>query len=181
MKLIRYIFLIFFFIPLSVRAEDQSLFDYFKTNAQRVICSKQWELYIPVRTWHNRATYDRSKIDSYQENPWGAGIGKYYIDDKGNQHSLYAMVFRDSHNDWEPITGYAWQKNFYPTSSRDFRLGLGYTIFVTARSDYSYIPIPAALPLAAIEYKNFALQGTYIPGFSENSGNVALFWVKWKF
>lgn len=169
-------------LSFSVMAEENfSLIDYFKTNGQKVICSKNWELYVPVRTWHNRAAYDREHIDGYQERPWGAGLGKYYIDNKGNQHSLYFMAFKDSHNDWEPTAGYAWQKNFYPLPTRDFRLGLGYTIFLTMRSDYNYIPIPAPLPLAAIEYKNFAIQGTYLPGFSDNSGNIAFIWCKWKF
>lgn len=161
--------------------QNENTWDWFSRHIKHTACSDKYELYVPVHTWHNRLTYDRRKIKEYNENPWGAGIGKYYIDEKGNQHSLYVMVFKDSHNDFEPITGYAWQKNWYLDTAHDWRFGLGYTLLITARSDMEYIPIPGALPLIALEYKRLAVQGTYVPGFTKNSGNVAFMWAKVKF
>ena len=161
--------------------EWQGLWNGFKSDISATFYSDKYELYVPIQTWHNRLTYDRDNIKRYNERPWGGGIGKYYIDEKGNQHSLYAMAFKDSHNDFEPIAGYAWQKNWHLDEAGNWRVGAGFTIFVTARSDFDYMPFPGVLPLLALEYKHFALQGAYVPGFSRNSGNVALFWVKWKF
>jgi hypothetical protein len=42
------------------------------------------------------------------------------------------MMFKDSHNEWQPIIGYGWEKGWYLDSSRDFRLGLGVTAGITA-------------------------------------------------
>jgi hypothetical protein len=30
--------------------------------------------------------------------------------DSGNWSALYAMAFKDSHNKWQPIVGYGWEK-----------------------------------------------------------------------
>lgn len=172
--------MLYFSIP-AWAFEWRSVWNGFKSDVSDTFCSDKYELYVPLRTWHNRLTYDRDNIKGYNERPWGGGLGQYYIDEKGNQHSLYAMAFKDSHNDWEPIAGYAWQKNWRLDKTGDWRIGAGFTVFVTARSDFDYIPFPAALPLLALEYKRLAIQGTYVPGFSRNSGNVALVWAKWKF
>ncbi|MGN1063741.1 MAG: lipid IV(A) palmitoyltransferase PagP [Alphaproteobacteria bacterium] len=165
----------------SAAAETAGWTDTLLMHMKKTVCSDKYEFYLPLHTWHNRLTYDRRKIKEYNENPWGGGLGKYYIDSAGNQHSLYVMAFKDSHNDFEPVTGYAWQKNWYLDEAQDWRFGLGYTLLITVRSDYDYIPIPGALPLMALEYKQVAVQGTYVPGFTKNSGNVALVWAKLKF
>lgn len=179
--IVGFLFEVLFFAMPASALEMQGLWDDFKSDIFSTYASDKYELYIPLRTWHNRLTYDRDNIKGYNERPWGGGLGKYYIDEKGNQHSLYAMVFKDSHNDFEPIAGYAWQKNWRLDGDSDWRIGCGFTVFVTARSDFDYIPFPGVLPLMALEYKRLAVQGTYVPGFSRNSGNVALVWAKWKF
>lgn len=43
--------------------------------------SKNYELYIPVNTWHNRHFYSYEKIDGYNGRPWGLGLGKYRFDE----------------------------------------------------------------------------------------------------
>lgn len=177
-----FVFCVVCFLTISAEAMSwKNIWDNFKTDVSHTFCSDKYEVYMPMRTWHNRWMYDDYKIKEYNERPWGGGFGQYYIDEKGNQHSLYTMIFKDSHNDFEPIAGYAWQKNWRLDTAGDWRIGAGFTIFVTARSDFNYIPFPAALPLLALEYKRFAVQGTYIPGVSKNSGNVAFVWAKWKF
>lgn len=138
------------------------------------------ELYVPAVTWHNRATYDRDKIDGYNERPWGLGFGKGYIHDDGNWSGFYAMAFRDSHHDWQPIAGYGYTWNFRPLDNA-WTVGVGYTVFVTARKDImNYVPFPAALPLVSTGYRNFTIQGTYIPG-GRNNGNVLFIWGKYTF
>lgn len=111
-------------LPLYVHAEPLWLSNW-KNDLNRVYYSEKWEIYIPVHTWHNRAMYDKNKTDDYWEKPYGGGLGKYIIDEKGNQHSLYAMAFLDSHANWQPIAGYAWEKKWYLDQARDIRLGQG--------------------------------------------------------
>lgn len=138
------------------------------------------DLYLPVITWHNRLTYDKEKTDKYNERPWGGGYGISRYDEKGNWNGIYFMAFKDSHNKWEPIGGYGWEKIWTPAQDKNFRLGLGYTAAVTARDDYSYIPIPIVLPLASIGYDRLTFQATYIPG-TYNNGNVFFAWLRFQF
>lgn len=139
--------------------------------------SDQYELYVPLHTWHNRAFYTPAKIASYNEDPWGVGIGKYRYDADGDWHALYAMAFLESHNDVEPIAGYAFQKIWRPGAG--LRLGAGFTAGLTLRQDYHYLPLPILLPLASIEYGRFSLQTTYVPGGNGN-GNVLFTWLRWQ-
>lgn len=141
---------------------------------------EHYDLYLPAITWHARFAYDRQKIDKYNERPWGAGGGISRWDDKGNWHGLYLMAFKDSFNKWEPIGGYGWEKNWYPLADNHFRLGLGYTVGVTARHNWRYIPVPLALPLASVGYGPVTFQMTYIPG-TYNNGNVCFAWARIQF
>jgi palmitoyl transferase len=139
--------------------------------------SDRYELYVPLNVWHRPSAYTPQKIDSFNEHPWGLGIGKYRYDAGHDWHALYAMAFLDSHNDIEPIVGYAFQKIGRPAGA--LRLGAGFTLGVTARADYRYIPFPVLLPLASLEYGRLAIQATYIPGGNGN-GNVLFTWLRWQ-
>ncbi|MEB5921373.1 lipid IV(A) palmitoyltransferase PagP [Franconibacter daqui] len=136
--------------------------------------------YLPVITWHARFAYDKEKTDRYNERPWGAGFGQSRWDEKGNWHGLYAMAFKDSFNHWEPIAGYGWEATWHPLADDNFRLGLGYTVGVTMRENWNYIPIPLALPLASVGYGPATFQMTYIPG-TYNNGNVYFAWLRLTF
>lgn len=139
--------------------------------------STNYELYIPVNAWHNRSYYSAEKIDEFNEHPWGLGVGKYRFDDDGDWNALYAMAFLDSHNDVEPFVGYGFQKMWRPTDN--FRLGAGYTIGLTVRQDLHYLPIPVILPLFSVEYKEIAVQSTYVPG-GDGNGNILFTWLRWQ-
>ncbi|KAF1370933.1 hypothetical protein FHR25_000060 [Yokenella regensburgei] len=84
--------------------------------------------------------------------PGGAGFGASRWDEKGNWHGLYLMAFKDSFNKWEPIGGYGWESTWRPLTDQNFHVGLGYTVGVTARDNWNYIPIPVVLPLASVGY-----------------------------
>lgn len=136
------------------------------------------DIYLPLYTWHNRYVYTSEKIATFNENPWGLGYGKSYIDEKQNWHGFYAMAFSDSHSKFEPIVGYGHTKNWY---KNDFFVGAGYTLFITSRSDINhYMPIPGALPLLSVGYKKFSITGTYLPG-GKGNGNIAFFWSRFSF
>lgn len=128
------------------------------------------EVYLPVHTYHMRWAYSAEKVRTLNENPWGFGVGKTLVDERGNEHRLYAMAFKDSHFQVEPIAGYArlWQV----ASKGPFRLKAGLTVFVTSRGDtMHYMPFPAALPLVSMDVGRLSLMSTYIPG-GRHSGNV---------
>ena len=148
-----------------------------KTELSDTWQSPNSELYIPIITWHNRHYYSAEKIDGFNEQPWGLGLGKYRYDDDGDWHGIYAMAFLDSHNDLEPIAGYGFQKVW--RASDNIRLGLGYTAGVTIRASTDYIPIPVLAPLFSIKYKQVALQSTYIVG-GNGYGNVLFSWLRWE-
>jgi palmitoyl transferase len=75
------------------------------------------------------------------------------------------------------VAGYAFQKMWYP--SNNIRLGAGYTLGLTVREDFNYIPLPVIAPLASIEYKQIALQSTYIFG-GKGNGNILFTWIRWQ-
>lgn len=137
--------------------------------------STNYEIYIPINTWHNRSNYTDEQISKYNEQPWGIGIGKYRYDQDGDWHGLYAMVFLDSKSKWEPIVGYGFQKVWQPSEA--VKLGLGYTVGMTLRNDLNYVPLPVIVPLVSIKYQAIAIQSTYVPGAS---GHVLFTWIRWE-
>ena len=136
------------------------------------------EFYLPLHTHHLRSKYSEEQIDSYQETPYGLGIGKGFYNEKGNWEGVYAMAFQDSH--YKPMysVGYGWKATWRP--SEDTRVGLGYTLGLMARTDIMhYVPFPVLLPMASVAYKNFNLEGTFVPG-GEGNGNIFFIWAKWE-
>lgn len=67
-----------------------------------------------------------------------------------------------------------------PLADQHFHWGAGYTVGVTARHNWDYIPVPAVLPLASIGYGALDFQMTYIPG-THNNGNVYFAWLRYHF
>lgn len=137
------------------------------------------ELYFSGYAWHNRYTYNREKVKSYNELAWGSGLGKGFYDEDGDWHGLYAIAFLDSHKNIEPAAGYAFLK--IAQLSENTRIGAGYTILVTARSDiWNNIPFPGILPWVSLTYRKATLSATYIPG-AAGAGNVLFILGKWTF
>jgi len=135
------------------------------------------EIYGSGYAWHNRYLYSREKINSYNETAWGGGFGKGFYDEKGNWHALSAIAFLDSHNNIEPAVGYAYLKT--AQLGANSRLGLGYSVLLTARPDINHnIPFPGLLPWATYTYKQASLLATYIPG-AQHAGNVLFIMGKW--
>ena len=170
-------------MPVAGKAEDVSasksektFYDSLKKDINQIMLSKNWDVYVPVNTWHNRALYDKKKTDSYNEKPWGLGIGKHIHEDNVLK-GVYFMVFSDSHSKAEPIIGYMHQWNYYFDKNKDFSIGAGYTLGVTFRHDYNYLPIPVPLPIFGLQYKKLTLQTTYIPG-PYNMFNVLFTWIR---
>lgn len=160
----------------------RDVLDGLKKRVRQTWASKEYDLYAPLYTWHNRLMYDKSKTKKYNETPWGLGFGKSLIDEDGDFHALFLMGFADSHNQFEPYGGYAFIKNHYFGQSKSWSVGTGFVLGLTARHEYDYVPLPLPLPLplVGVQYKKIALQAAYIPGW-RNNGNVLFTWLKHRF
>ena len=166
--------------PLITNADESVLskaLSVVRTELSQTWQSPDVELYVPINTWHNRHYYESEDVDDFNERPWGLGAGKYRYDEDGDWHGIYAMAFLDSHREIEPIVGYGFQKVW--RASENVRLGLGYTLGVTIRQDFDYVPMPLLLPLFSVKYKQVALQSTYVPG-GQGHGNVLFSWLRWE-
>ncbi|MDR2902139.1 MAG: lipid IV(A) palmitoyltransferase PagP [Lactobacillales bacterium] len=155
------------------------IYDRTLTRIQKIWDTGAYELVVPVNTWHNRQMYDKRKTDSYNERPWGIGMGKY-IEEDDYRYALVAMGFSDSHKNFEPLAGFTFQKLWGLNDENTLRVTLGMFLGITCRQDYSYAPLPAPLPILGVEYKRFSIESTYIPG-TKNNGNVLFTWVRLRF
>jgi palmitoyl transferase len=141
--------------------------------------AKTWEqgtndYYLPFHTYHLRYAYTQEKISSYRENTWGLGYGKNYYSNDGTWDGLYGMVFMDSHSRPEVLAGYGHQWMWGPRTG--WHAGLGYTVFLTARSDiWHYLPVPGVLPIASINYAKLSVNAAFVPG-TKGNGNVLFLW-----
>ena len=106
-------------------------------------------------------------------------MGKSYRDEESNWRGYYAMLFADSFNKIEPIAGYFYAKNLLGAADT-FSFGLGYTLFLTAREDTSYLPLPGIAPLLTTGYKNLTLNAAYMPG-KVGAGNICFVWLVYGF
>lgn len=148
-------------------------------NSKQALFEGDYDLYVPIITWHNRLFYDDEHIERYNEEPWGIGLGRSFWN--GNEwHGVYAMAFKDSNSHPETMIGYAYQYNWNIDNEGDFKVGVGYTLGVTQREEYYYIPVPLPLPIAGMSYKNLSLQAAYVPGV-KNDGNVLFAWLRYTF
>lgn len=159
----------------------RGLWDGFRRVVNDIAESPRYDVYFPFLAWHNRAMWDKKRIAEDNEFAYGFGFGKSVRDERGNSYSLAAMGFSDSNKDFQPFVGYVYKKSWKPFAKLDFRVGLGFTVGLTARKRYDgkkhnyRYPIPLALPVAGVEYKNLAVEAVYIPG-RRNSENVLFVW-----
>ncbi|MCX7892909.1 MAG: lipid IV(A) palmitoyltransferase PagP [Burkholderiales bacterium] len=141
----------------------------------------RWTAMLPINTYHLRFAYTDEKIDTYTEWPLGFGIARSRFDEYGNRREVFAFVFQDSHGKPQYQVGYLWLKQWRPLAdAQDFRLGLGYTLFLMAREDSNYIPFPGILPVASVGYKRLTIETTYVPG-GIGYGNVIFTWAQFTF
>jgi palmitoyl transferase len=178
--------LIFFFLfavlpPGAAKGEDgASLLGILGQRITRAWESDKYDLYLPVNTWHNRFMYDQDyrKEREYNEQPWGLGIGRYFLDEDLDSHGLYVMGFADSNYQFQYIGGYVFVKNWSFDEKKEWSAGPGYTLSLTGRHEYYYVPLPLPLPVVSVRYKKLAVQAAYVPG-SRNDANVLFTWLRW--
>ena len=139
-----------------------------------------WEVFAPLHAWHNREAYPKYKIEGYNEDPWGFGIGRYRMDYKNNRDGILAIGFSDSNWHFEPLLLYSWEK-IWRDRLDFFRFSAGYVAGFTTRKEWHWCPIPMALPIVSVEAGPFSYSNTYIPGLGKENGNVWFSWASVRF
>jgi lipid IVA palmitoyltransferase len=135
-----------------------------------------WDAYLTGYAWHAPYAYNKQKREEYNDFAAGGGVGRSIMDEDGDKHSLYALAFRDSHYKPQYTIGYAWMRYW----GGGLSFGLGYTMYVFARSDVNhYLPAPMAGLLGSMRYGSFELMVAAVPFGKDDSGNIALVFGRW--
>ena len=117
-------------------------------------------LVIPTYTNHPRWAWDnRDEQNAY---PFGMGLARQVIDERGNERLFFITSFVDSNYRVEPMFGYSWVAR-WPIGSSGLHWGAGYLAGITMRGDYHWLPCPLPLPVAKIGTDRVSFYGTYIP------------------
>lgn len=111
--------------------------------------------------WTEHPAFDYDNRSEENALPFGAGVVRTMIDEKGNERMLFGIVFSDSHYYPEPTFGYSWVAR-WPVSEK-YHVGAGYMLGVTFREDYHWLPIPMPLPVVKAGTDDVGLYMTYIP------------------
>lgn len=130
-----------------------------------------WNLFVPFYTWHAPYSYDNR--DEQNSFPLGGGIART-VDTERNTDMLYAMAFQDSHYRPMYVAGYGYLRNWGEQTS--FNAGIGFTAFLWARSETSYIPLPGLAPIASAGFSRVSVMGTYLPIIG-----VSMLWARVRF
>ena len=107
-------------------------------------------------------TWDWDKRHEENGYPFGMGLGRQVIDNRGNERSFFLVTFVDSNYRPEPVAGYQWVAR-WPVAGTGLHVGAGYLAAVSARGDYMWVPFPMPLPVAKIGTDDISFYGTYIP------------------
>lgn len=126
---------------------------------KRILRDGRTDFLLPMYSWHPAFAYPNR--DAQNHYSWGAGVARTLIDERDNERIVYALAFSDSHYDLQVTAGYGWLAR-WPLFA-GLKGGLGYTVFVAARSDANYIPFPGILPIAGIGTDRVMFYGSWIP------------------
>jgi lipid IVA palmitoyltransferase len=164
-----------------VRSEPYHFGDTFRyklSTIKKAVQVGEWDTYVTGYAWHLPYGYEAATRARLNETTWGGGFGKTIRDDDGDRHSVYMMAFSDSHYRPQLNVGYAWQRYWNP--SRYFGLGAGYLAFLFSREDVSnYMPMPAMLPCASINFGRFEVLGVFVPRVSRDiKGDVFFIYLR---
>ena len=158
----------------------ESAYNFVCNDIKSIVDEHDYDVYAPLHAWHNRYTYDHEHTSRYNEDSFGFGLGISHTLEDGDWSGLYAMGFEDSNYHLETFFGYGYQWNWTFGDEDQWRAGIGYTMGLTQRHEYKYIPVPLALPLFGVGYRGLNLQAAYVPGV-HNNGNVLFIFARYQF
>lgn len=166
------------------QAEPRDWRQEIRDKAAQITAVSQNDLYLSGYIHHGRNSYTDERIHELNERQaWGAGVGKTLRNDGGDEESLFAFGFSDSHYKPQLMAGYAhlWSR---PVLQSGLEVAGGYTVLMISRADiYSGVPFPAALPIGAVGTKTAKLMAAYVPRLSKdgNNGDVLFFFARFSF
>lgn len=144
--------------------------DMVRTKAETMNDQGKTTLFLSGYAHHGRNTYTPERINGFNENAWGLGLGKILRNTNGNEEYLYGLAISDSHYDPQLMAGYAYQR-IWPIADK-LEVGAGWTALLISRSDtWGGVPFPIALPVASIGTPDAKLMAVYIPRISSTKGN----------
>lgn len=111
--------------------------------------------------WTEHPAFDYDNRSEENALPFGAGLVRTVIDERGNERMLFGMVFSDSHYYPEPTFGYSWVARW--PIGENFHVGAGYLLGFTFREDYNWLPIPMPLPVVKAGTDDVGVYMTFIP------------------
>lgn len=115
---------------------------------------------VPTFTNHPAWNWeDRSEENAY---PFGMGLARQVIDDRGNERMFFLVSFVDSNYRVEPMVGYSWVAR-WPIGNTGLHWGAGYLAGITMRGDYMWLPCPLPLPVVKVGTDTVSFYTTYIP------------------
>ena len=146
-------------LPGGIATSSDGFFSAQLSGAREIMDNGRDGIAFGIYTEHPRFDYDNRD----EENMWpfGGGVLRTVIDDRGNERSLFALVFSDSHYYPEPTFGYSWVAR-YPVSEK-FHVGAGYLLGFTFREDFNWLPCPMPLPVIKAGTDDVGVYMTYIP------------------
>lgn len=124
-----------------------------------------WDVYLSGYTLHLHYSYSEKQLQHLNSRAWGWGVGRSVVDKDGDVHKIYVLGFDDSHFHAQYMGGYAWTR-YWRLPGTKFYGGLGYTAFIFFRHDIlktNYMPLPGAIELLSVRYRNFEVFTTFIP------------------
>ncbi|MEO8135471.1 MAG: phospholipid:lipid A palmitoyltransferase [Betaproteobacteria bacterium] len=134
------------------------------------------EVILTGYAYHLRSTYTEEKLRELNERAWGVGWARSVNDPDGDQHTLFAFAFHESHGKVQWNVGYSYTAFWGPQDG--LRAGLGYGAFIVQRPDIaSGVPIPALVPLASLSYRKATLMATFIPTVNGGINNGSVLFV----
>ena len=113
-------------------------------------------------SWHLPFTWTPERRAELNANAWGGGPIRTTEDPDGDTHSVYFLVFKDSHSHAQFNLGYEYET--YWGSRSGLQPGLGFTVAIVQRPDIANgIPFPAVVPVGSLRYGDATLSAVYIP------------------
>jgi hypothetical protein len=169
---------------IAQETEKPSVWARTKTVLGTIVEQHEWDVYLSGYAYHSRSTYSEERLKELNEKAWGAGMGKTFRNQKGNDESLYFMAIRDSHRHPQYMAGYTYQWIHPIIAGTKIEVGGGMTALLMRRVGWwGGAPFPAILPVVSIGTPGAKLMATFVPHTSsrKGKGNVVLLFAKFEF
>ena len=115
-----------------------------------------------VPTYTNHPTWDWEQRHEENGYPFGMGLARQVIDERGNERMFFIVNFVDSNYRLEPMVGYSWVAR-WPIGNTGLHWGAGYLAGITMRGDYLWLPAPLPLPVVKIGTDALSFYTAYVP------------------